>query len=246
MPTSINISSKKIAYALLGTIAFLLLANLAVIYLRFVRGFEHLRGFIHGFYFDAEANFPSLYSALAIFLCSVLLWLIGSLQREKASKHSFYWKFLSIVFVFLAMDEFGSLHEYMIQPLRGLMDRSSMDSDYLYFAWFIPYTIVVVIIGLVLFRFLFKLPSRTRWLFIIGGAIFIAGAVGMEMVGGKYWAAQGWAIDGSDDVDLQYALIITVEELLEMVGIVIFVFALSEYYFRSIGKYTITVSVADP
>ena len=246
MPTVVTITSKKIAYILLGIILFLLVANLAIIYLRFVMGFGHLKGFSHGFYFDAEANFPSLYSALAMLLSATLLWLIGSLVTEKASKKAFYWKFLSIVFVFLAMDEFGSLHEYMIQPMRGMMNESSLDSGYLYFAWFIPYTIVVVIIGLVLFRFLFKLPSRTRWLFIIGGAIFLAGAVGMEMIGGNYWAGQGWAIDGSDETDLQYALIVTLEELLEMLGIVIFIFALSEYYFQRIGKHTITVTIADP
>ena len=210
MPTEMKITPKKISYTLLGIVCSLLVANLAIIYLRFVMGFEHLKGFSHGFYFDAEANFPSLYSALAILFSAVLLWRIGGLALEKANRRSSYWKFLAIVFVFLAIDEFGSLHEYMIQPMRGIMKGSSLDSGYLYFAWFIPYVIVVIFMGLVLFRFLFKLSARTRWLLIFSGAIFIAGAVGMEMVGGKYWAEQGWAIDGSDEADLQYALIVTV------------------------------------
>lgn len=246
MPTVMRITSKKISYTLLGIVFFLLVANLAIIYLRFVMGFGHLKGFSHGFYFDAEANFPSLYSALAILFSAVLLWRISGLSPEKEHRRSFYWKFLALIFVFLAMDEFGSLHEYMIQPMRGMIKGSSLDSGYLYFAWFIPYAVVVVFIGLVLFRFFFKLPARTRWLFITSGAIFIAGAVGMEMVGGKYWAEQGWAIDGSDEADLQYALIVTVEELLEMLGIIIFIFALSEYYLRRIGKHTFTVTIADP
>lgn len=246
MPTVIRITSRKISFVLLGIIFFLLIANLAIIYLRFVKGFEHLKGFSHGFYFDAEANFPSLYSALAILFSAVLLWLIGGLNTEKENGTAFYWKFLAIVFVFLAMDEFGSLHEYTIQPMRRMMNESSLDSGYLYFAWFIPYAIVVFVIGLVLFRFLFGLPARTRWLFIVGGGIFFAGAIGMEMIGGKYWSEQDWAIDGSDEIDVRYALIITVEELLEMLGIVIFIFALSEYYLQRTGKRTFTVTVADP
>lgn len=245
MSRTINISPRKIAFALLCVIAILLFVNLAIIYLRFVKGFAHLRGFIHGFYFDAEANLPSLYSALAIFFCSVLLWLIGTLGIEKTARRSFYWKILSAIFIFLAIDEFGSLHEYMIQPVRRMMHQSPLDSDYLYFAWFIPYIIFVLLLVIVLLRFLFSLPARTRWLFILGGAVFLSGAVGMEMVGGKYWAERGWAIDGSDEVNLTYALITTFEELLEMLGIVIFIYALSGYYLKQIHEHSILLKITD-
>lgn len=88
------------------------------------------------------------------------------------------------------------------------------------------------------------LPSRTRRLFIVGGVVFVAEAISMEMIRGKYWSEQGWAIDGLDKIDVRYALIITVEELLEMFGIVIF--ALSEYYLQRTGMRTFTVTVADP
>lgn len=246
MKNTIHISSKKVAYMLLAVVTFLLIANLAVIFLRFVMGFEHLRGFIQGFNFDTEANFPSLYSALAIFSCSMLLWLIGGLPEEKSQKRSFYWRFLAIVFVFLALDEFGSLHEYMIEPLRGMMNQSSLDSEYFYFAWFIPYIILLLLIGLLLWRFLFTLPKTTRWLFIAGGAVFVSGAVGMEMVGGKYWAEQGWAIDGGDPIDMKYALIVTVEELLEMVGIVIFIYALMQYYLHGSHEHNFHFIIKDP
>jgi hypothetical protein len=243
--TTIRITSARIAMVLAGVIFFLLTINLLIIYLHHVRGYEHLRGFIQGFYFDTEANIPSLYSAVAIVFCSVLLWLIGSLASEKAKKRSSYWKFLSLIFILLAMDEFGSLHEFMIQPLRGMMDRTSFDSDYLYFAWFIPYMVLLLLLGLVFLKFFVKLPSGTRWLFIVGGVVFLSGAVGMEMVGGKYWAAQGWAVDGSDNVDLTYALIITLEELLEMLGIVIFIYALTKYYLKETAGHDFLLTVKD-
>ena len=243
--TRIRITSTKIAILLLGVVFVLLTINLLIIFLNHVLGYQHLRGFIQGFYFDAEANLPSFYSTIAIVFCSVLLWRIGSLAAEKARKQSFYWKFLAVIFLLLAMDEFGSLHEFMIQPLRGLMDRASFDSDYLYFAWFIPYIVLLLLLGLLFVRFLFKLPSQTRFLFLLGGFVFVSGAVGMEMVGGKYWSEQGWAIDGSDPVDLRYALIITLEELLEMLGIVIFIFALSRYYGRISEGHTFILTFKD-
>ena len=114
MIKTINLTAEKITGMLGWIISLLLVIDLLVIYLHFVRGYQHLKGFIHGFYFDSEANFPSLYSAMAIFFCAGLLWLIGSSEKEKTEKRSFYWKLLCFVFVFLGLDEFGRLQEYLI------------------------------------------------------------------------------------------------------------------------------------
>jgi hypothetical protein len=206
--------------------------DLLIIYFRFVKGVEHFRGFIRGFYFDGEANFPALYSSMAILLCALLLWSIGNSPYEKKENRSFYWKFLSVIFLFLAADEFASIHEDLIEPARAWISRSSIDSDYLYFAWFIPYIFLVLVVGSVVFRFILRLPRHTRVLFIIGGVIFLTGAVGFEMISGKYWAEQGWPIHGTEDVDLSYALLTTAEELLEMIGIVVFIYGLMTYYLK--------------
>jgi hypothetical protein len=50
------------------------------------------------------------------------------------------------------------------------------------------------------------------------------------MVGGKYWSAQGWTLHAKNDIDLNYSLIITLEELFEMLGFVVFIYALIKYY----------------
>ena len=242
IPQAVTITPERAAYALLTVVGFLLLANLGIIYLRFMMGFEHLRGFIQGFYFDAEANFPSLYSALAIAISAYFLWLIGALESERVMKRSFYWKLLAVFFLFLALDEFGSLHEYMIQPMRRVMETTSVDADFFYFAWFIPYAAVLLVLGIILLKFLVGLPPQTRWTFLLGGLVFLAGAVGMEMLGGKYWAAQGWSIDGKDAVDMNYALIVTVEEFLEMIGIVIFIYGLMRYYLKSDRRYSFLIT----
>jgi hypothetical protein len=83
----------------------LLTANLTVIYLHYAHGFKYLRGFLHAFYFDNEANFPSLYSASVIALCSVFLWLIGRTDFVRRQRKSLYWNFLAVVFLFLSVDE---------------------------------------------------------------------------------------------------------------------------------------------
>jgi hypothetical protein len=240
----ITLTSKNIFKILLGIIFFLLTVNLLIIYLRFVAGYEHLKGFIHGFYFDAEANFPSSYSAFIILLAAILLWRIGNLPLEQQQKHSLHWKFLSLVFIFLAMDEFASLHEDLIEPVRAMVNNSVLKSDYLYFAWLIPYIFLALLLGIVFLKFLFKLPVRTRILFIFSAALYLSGAVVMEMIGGKYWAEQNWAPNGKD-VDIRYALIITVEELLEMLGMATFVYALLSYYLRYDNARTFLIQLTD-
>jgi hypothetical protein len=235
MTKVLQLNPKTITKVLLCIISLLLAANLAYIISLFV--FKIPRALKLGpfFYFNGEGNFPALYSSLAILLSAVLLWKIGSLRTEKANKQSFSWKLLSGVFVFLALDEFLAIHELLIEPTRNLLANADLQGSVLYFAWFIPYCLIFGFIGLCLLRFFFRLPFQTRILFAIAGFIFIAGAVGMEMIGGKYWSSQSSA-NNPFDIDLTYALLITVEELLEMLGIVLFIYALSSYYLQHLGQ----------
>jgi hypothetical protein len=64
------------------------------------------------------------------------------------------------MFVFLALDEFGSIHELFIKPMRAMVGKSSISSDYLYFAWFIPYTAAAAIIGAFFIKFLARLLTQ--------------------------------------------------------------------------------------
>jgi F0F1-type ATP synthase membrane subunit c/vacuolar-type H+-ATPase subunit K len=77
-------------------------------------------------------------------------------------------------------------------------------------------------------RFLVHLPRRVRRLFLAAGGTYVGGALGMELIGGNYasWATQ---LPYSSERYMTYAMITTVEELLEMVGIVVFLHALMLY-----------------
>jgi hypothetical protein len=130
-----------------------------------------------------------------------------------------YWKWLAIVFLFLAVDEDASLHELLIQPLR---ERLPMAGP-LYFAWVVPYGLAVLVVGLVYLKFVQSLPVRTRRLFVAAGSIYLAGALGFEFAGGWYLSQ----VEASED--FPYSLLVAVEELLEMSGIVLFIYALLDH-----------------
>jgi hypothetical protein len=171
-------------------------------------------------HFDREANIPTFYSAVNLVLASLLLLTTFGLSRRKGDNY-LGWLGLGIVFMFLAFDEAASLHEALI----GISQRTFNTSGYLYYAWFIPYVAGLIILVLIYIPFLKKLPKRTFWLFAVSGAIFLAGAVGFEMIGGKVVQDQGFSG--------LYAVCSTLEETLEMVGIALFIFSILDYLEKS-------------
>jgi hypothetical protein len=225
MVKNLNITPGAITKFFTITVGTLLFANLLLIYSQHALGFSFHT--IHIFYFNKEGNIPSIYSSLSILFCAFLLWAISNQEAEK--KQKLYWKFLGSIFFFLSIDELISIHETLSDDSLRLFGKDD-SQGYLYFAWIIPYLFIFGVIFIFLLKFLYRLPLKTRLLFIGAGAIFLAGAVVMEMLGGKYVFMHGT----ESKTDLTYALMVTFEELLEMAGIVVFIYGLSEYYLVNI------------
>jgi hypothetical protein len=115
----------------------------------------------------------------------------------------------------LALDEAVMLHEQTITPLRDYLGTSGM----LYYAWVIPAGFFLLFFLIVFLKFIYHLKPKLRLLFIVAGAIYVSGALGMELMGG-YFAD----LNGKDS--LTYALITNFEEVIEMIGILVFINAL--------------------
>jgi len=126
--------------------------------------------------------------------------------------------FKEAVFLFLSADEAAGIHERLIEPLRNSLNTSGVLS----FAWVIPYGIFVIAMMLIYFRFLFSQDVRIRNLIIFAGILYVAGALGVELIGG-HWSE----LHGPENIT--YALITTLEESLEMTGILVFIYALMSY-----------------
>lgn len=213
-----NLSAKRVTRFMLAIIAFLVFFNLTeriIIYsLNAVNGTQLIS---HYFNFDQESNFPSIYSALTLGFCSYLLAIITTLKRIRKARYVQHWKALSLIFLFLAFDEACSIHELLIPVLRRTMNAKGV----LYFTWVVPAFFLLIVFLIVFRRFIQNLPVKTRTLFILAGAVYVTGALGMELVGGYIADYIGY--------NTLYGLASTVEELLEMFGIVIFVNALLSY-----------------
>jgi hypothetical protein len=218
----VKLSPAKIAIALSLIVCSLLLAHTATQALRVYGGYEFQLGFQRQFNLDLENNIPSWYASSALFFCALLLGVIGVTKQHEHAPRSRQWFGLAMIFLYLSLDEAASLHEMVIPMGRTLLNYVGVSSGYLHFAWVIFGIIAVSIVGFSYLRFLRALPRSTGKLFVIAGMLYVAGALGVEMFGGKV-ASQG----GMDT--MLYAVLVAVEEGLEMFGIVLFSYALLSY-----------------
>ncbi len=80
----------------------------------------------------------------------------------------------------------------------------------------------------------------SRSLFVAAGLVYVAGAIGMEMVGSAYASVH-------TTVNAVYAmLIVTIEETLEMLGLVLFVYTLLSHIGARGMSFGLYVSSANP
>ncbi|MDI1429634.1 hypothetical protein [Polyangium sorediatum] len=161
-----------------------------------------------------EGNVPTFYTAALLGLTSLLLALAAAATRRAGERFVAHWWGLSAGFAYIAVDEVFEFHE-----MAGTFVELS---GVLYFSWVIPAAVVVLLVGLVYVPFLRHLPLRTRIRFLVAGAIYVGGAVGMELPLGYWTEKKGMH-------NLGYGLLDAVEESLEMLGINLFVLWLVDH-----------------
>lgn len=167
---------------------------------------------------DREKNIPTYFSTLILLCCSVLLFIIFLFRRKQRDKEYGYWGGLAIIFLILSLDEFVGFHELTVDPVKETLNLSG----FLSFGWVVPAFFVLIIFGVAFFKFVISLDTRIRYWFIISGALYLSGALGMELIG-------GYLMETSGSGTFIYALCTNIEETLEMLGISFFIYTLLKY-----------------
>lgn len=219
LPAAKRISDAFCA-VVLGLIMLSLLGQIAK------HGFGHtqLKGAVPLFYVDNEPSAPTWYSSAALAIAAVLLLVIALSRFQTKDKFRWHWATLSALVCGLSLDEIAMIHEIPIDPMREMFQFGG----FLHYAWVIPGAVFVLIVGVIYLRFCYNLPRRTQFLFLLSACVFTMGAIGVEMISGAQAHAFG-------EENLNYALIVTIEEFLEMLGVVILIRALLEYIESELG-----------
>lgn len=229
----VNISPRKTTKLLIGIIISFTLIHCLLQFIEFGLGFSKIHLITVLFDFERDSNITTWYSSITLFISSILLWGIAIAKKSSQDTFATHWRILSIIFAFLSLDEVAMLHEKAGEVLDSL--TSVEFEGWLYFQWVLIGVPVTVIIALAYFKFITHLPAKTRNLFILAGALFVGGALGLEILAGR----QESLTQGSN---LIYKLITTIEELWEKLGVMVFIYALLDYMKKYVDQIEISIS----
>lgn len=176
---------------------------------------EIRESFIRLFSVDKEANVPTWFSSSMLLLCSLLLFVIAVIKKSYNEQYISHWLILALIFVGLSLDETAIIHEMSVKPLQAAFHTSGL----LKFAWVIPGSFLVIFFLIGFMKFLKNLSRMIRNLFMSAGFIYVLGAICIESLSGLASDLYGYS-------SKIYAAIVTIEELFEMLGIILFIYAL--------------------
>ena len=216
-PFSVSVRPARVLAVLGAIIAVLVGLSVLGQSVRFGLGYGQLLGLIDGVDVDAEANIPTFFACAQLLLAAGLAGLVAVGAWRDGDVFRRHWVGLSLLLGGFAIDEFVQLHE-QLATLPFLPARSGV----LFYAWVLPGMALVGFFGMAYARFFWALPARWKGLFGGAAAVFVGGAIGVEMIGGWYASQYG-------EISFVHAVITTVEEALEMGGIALLVYALLDY-----------------
>jgi hypothetical protein len=215
---NLSISAKRVGIWLFVISVILNLIGFVGRAVEYLLGYKETTALVRLFHPSEEGNITAWFSAMLLLLAAVLLALIATATKKTGGVYTGHWGVLSLIFVYMSVDEAARIHELTQEPLRAALHPSG----FFHYAWVIVAIPLVLLFVIAYLRFLRDLPQPTRLLFIVSGAIYVGGALGMDMLGGYFMSHPLGSFD-------MLPIMMTIEEFLENMGIVLFVFALLSY-----------------
>lgn len=169
---------------------------------------------------DVERSLYTWFSQGLLIGAAVLLGNIGLAYRDGRRDLALPFLVLSALVFAMSADEALSLHEMLSEHLRAALNADG----WLTFVWVLPAAALCLLLLIAFLPFLRHLEARTRNLLLLAAAVFVGGALGTELIGGKLMADAGGATTG-----LAYRVTAVIEEGLEGLGVLILIAALLDY-----------------
>ncbi|MDG5489359.1 hypothetical protein NYR55_12105 [Sphingomonas sp. BGYR3] len=190
-------------------IAILASAHIAVIAAA-AAGHMRLLGLHRQFSLVQESNIPTTIAALAMIMAAILAGIVSRLETRPVWRRG--WLGVAIALVFMAIDEAAQVHE-----MFSLISLGSIEGSEHSYNWVAAYAAFTLVTGLYFFHFWLSLPPGIKSGLALAGGIFVASAIGMEIVEmailhlygvGIFYTATG-------------QLVLFVEEVGEMIGVAV-------------------------
>ena len=178
-------------------------------------GFPVWDQFAKLFDLDRESAPGTWYSVMLLAANSLAFLLIARISREDRDRMWRYWLALGFMFAAFSIDEQIRGHE----SVGRFIDDYFNNSGPFFYAWVVPGMIAVALAGVAFIPFIRSLAPKLRNRLAIAAGLYVGGALVMEMVSGV--AAESWGDDS-----LRFATLTSIEEMLEIAGISLFLVVL--------------------
>jgi hypothetical protein len=213
----VHINSKKIFSLLFILNVFFMVVHLVLQTIRFSQDID--TKIIDLFNVNMELSIPTWYSGILLFACALTSYVISKIDLNIRNKP--FWRFIAFTFVFLSIDELAEVHEKIGHYLGYVIETSGI----FHFKWVLVYVPILIILGLVFIKFFRRVDRKLFRYMFLSAVVFIAGAVGFEMI------SAGWAdIHGQEN--MVFMAVSAIEEFFEMLGASIFIYATLDYIKR--------------
>jgi hypothetical protein len=162
---------------------------------------------------NAEGNLPTWYSVVLLAACAAATCGIAQMHRVAGRRATATpWYALAALVAIMSLDEMTSLHEASGRVLRRYAEVPVLGK----YAWILPGTVAAVLVGWVLVVAVRSMTAPARRALALAGALFVGAALGMEVLEALLLN------DGRNYLGRSMHLLTGVQELLEMLGAVLF------------------------
>lgn len=169
-----------------GRTAFLVLSLIALALFALTEisiAVEHESDLLLRFDTGFEANVPTWFSSALWLTAGALALAIGGAARRAGDASGRGWLLVGGLFVLLALDETGQLHEETVGPIMSAVESTTGLSETP--ARLAAVAVVVVALCLLaawLWPWLRSLPRELSLRLAVAGALFVGGSLGLEVV----------------------------------------------------------------
>ena len=213
-----EIQAKRVFFTLISINALLVAIHLILHGIEFSgANSEALLELVRLFSLDQEGNVPTWFAQTLLASIAGLFGVIALRRKDAGESRTWPWFFLSIVFVYLSIDEGAQIHELTIEPFQNLL---GIESGFLFFAWIVPMGLAILVATILLLSFFIRLDKALRNQLFLAAFVFLLGAIGMEMISGAYWESVDFVYD------MRYRVYNAIEEGLENTGSILAIVAL--------------------
>jgi len=231
----IGISATRVAGYLIAGSLGLIAAHLAFTW-NYLHGI-HFPGAIQLYVlFDAaeEVTIPTWYASSLLLGAALLFAAIAVFAARERQPLTRHWYGLAAIFLGLSIDEAADAHGAISYRMSDALDVSGP----LTYPWVIPGAIFTVAVALAYLSFLRQIDPLLRRRLLIAGALYVSGALGMEMVQATY--------DSMYANETFYALLVGIEEGMEMIAIAYLIGALLSHLAPMLRRLGLRIQPFEP